>query len=1043
MNVRFFAGTRAQYDSLPAPRNPLGLYFCEDTKELFWADRLLTDGIRVVPTHSDLPELSTAADGVVYYVTETRNGYTLSPDRQEWLQTIYAPATDAYRVPESEYYNTVTTVGAVRDIENRIYSDVNRLERRIANIEIGSAESGVESIYFAGVKFDKLNGTYTMDRLCALRALGFVLPEDQAEDEEVELITKDYVDSQISAFESVYAKKTDLESLASTNYVDEKVASIEIPVIPTNVSAFENDLGYITEHQDISNLATKDEVRVVSSAIEAVSASNNIAHVAISEAKQAIATKADIAHNHDDIYDVKGAAEAVKNDLLNGAGTAFDSLKELGDLISDNVDAIDALTSIASNKADKEHQHEQYLTSDDLAEYARKDELLNTDSKKYEILPLDGMLVNYFESEVRVNTEHVDINSLPPQSAGDGSSDTYYYMTFRAFAPEGATSVIEGQSDKMDTEHSELATDKYGRKYTTIWAAIASKSGNAWSKFGDRSTVDKYLGFYYNFHWYAGDKLIGADKVRVILTNDACHNDLVPDAVARRIDEKVTTIKIPEVDLTGYATEEFVAAEIAKINIPDVSGFITEIPEEYITADELAAEGFIKEHQSLEGYAKLADIPSYDTFATKEALQTIATDVDALDITAVKERYEVLRVPGLEVMHRDDEIRLNTEHVELSPQNVGDGGESNAYYIGINIYAPANAESVRQNITSAPGIQEDKEIVPFTATDTDSYGRKYSTIWVKCAVYQNGAWLNYGMNSTSAKCLGYYYTVEWYDNSGNIIENDSIHIVFTNDSCHYSNISDAVSRRFITVEDAIAAINIPEIPTKVSELENDAGYITLNDVPDTYALATKEELAVAVANKANDILFTEDYRVGTSIGQFIEKETVQNMTLSQIITKLLGLTLYVPPAENLPEGTTPTVENIVVNEVPVHVLGEDGCTIELTYDYKTLTPTDAKSDDQTGTYVYQIVDPDTGELTESGYHISTIYQENDYLTVFIPDIVTKFHVEEYSALAGDWSQPNWPLVRNDNYSIDGYIAYTVPEEFGITSGIAVRIVIEN
>lgn len=209
-------------------------------------------------------------------------------------------------------------------------------------------------------------------------------------------------------------------------------------------------------------------------------------------------------------------------------------------------------------------------------------------------------------------------------------------------------------------------------------------------------------------------------------------------------------------------------------------------------------------------YKHVDGIIELPSFATEEALQNAAAEVDALAMTTAKERYEVIRVPGLEVMHRDDEIRLNTEHVELAPQNVGDGGESNAYYIGIKIYAPANAESIRQNVTSTPGIQEGKEIVPFTTTDVDSYGRKYSTIWVKCAVYQNGAWLNYGMNSTSAKCLGYYYSVEWYDNNGNIIENDSIHVVFTNDACHYSNISDAVSRRFITVEEAIAAINIPE-----------------------------------------------------------------------------------------------------------------------------------------------------------------------------------------------------------------------------------------
>ena len=52
------------------------------------------------------------------------------------------------------------------------------------------------------------------------------------------------------------------------------------------------------------------------------------------------------------------AANKVKNDLLNGAGAAYDTLKELGDLIDDNQDAIDALETVASGKADAEHTHD-------------------------------------------------------------------------------------------------------------------------------------------------------------------------------------------------------------------------------------------------------------------------------------------------------------------------------------------------------------------------------------------------------------------------------------------------------------------------------------------------------------------------------------------------------------------------------------------------------------------------------------------------------------------------------------------------------------
>ena len=82
--------------------------------------------------------------------------------------------------------------------------------------------------------------------------------------------------------------------------------------------------------------------------------------------EKALENVSDSKHNHDELYDYKGAADdalqdakiyadtaaqTVKDDLLNGAGAAYDTLKELGDLIEDNVDAIDALEKVAANKA--------------------------------------------------------------------------------------------------------------------------------------------------------------------------------------------------------------------------------------------------------------------------------------------------------------------------------------------------------------------------------------------------------------------------------------------------------------------------------------------------------------------------------------------------------------------------------------------------------------------------------------------------------------------------------------------------------------------
>ena len=51
-----------------------------------------------------------------------------------------------------------------------------------------------------------------------------------------------------------------VEGLASEVYVNEKVAAIVIPEIPTKVSVFENDAGYLTEHQSLAEYAKKTEI---------------------------------------------------------------------------------------------------------------------------------------------------------------------------------------------------------------------------------------------------------------------------------------------------------------------------------------------------------------------------------------------------------------------------------------------------------------------------------------------------------------------------------------------------------------------------------------------------------------------------------------------------------------------------------------------------------------------------------------------------------------------------------------------------------------
>lgn len=123
-NVRFIKTTKDKHINRES-YDDNAIYFCQDTQEIYKGALPYTEGIKVIPTYADLPSCPTAADGVVYYVTETRNGYVMAPDRSGWLQTIYAPVANMEDVPEGEEYNVVATVGAVRDLEEELRTYVD------------------------------------------------------------------------------------------------------------------------------------------------------------------------------------------------------------------------------------------------------------------------------------------------------------------------------------------------------------------------------------------------------------------------------------------------------------------------------------------------------------------------------------------------------------------------------------------------------------------------------------------------------------------------------------------------------------------------------------------------------------------------------------------------------------------------------------------------------------------------------------------------------------------------------------------------------
>lgn len=108
---------------------------------------------------------------------------------------------------------------------------------------------------------------------------------------------------------------------------------------------------------------------------------------------------------------------SVKNDLLNGAGAAYDTLKELGDLIVDNADAIEALETIASGKADKNHTH-SYAGSSSVGGSATSAVKLDTSTAGDANTPV------YFSGGKPVACTSLDLNTSGSSASCTGNSAT-------------------------------------------------------------------------------------------------------------------------------------------------------------------------------------------------------------------------------------------------------------------------------------------------------------------------------------------------------------------------------------------------------------------------------------------------------------------------------------------------------------------------------------------------------------------------------------------------------------------------------------------
>ena len=125
---------------------------------------------------------------------------------------------------------------------------------------------------------------------------------------------------------------------------------------------------------------------------------------------------------------------------------------------------------------------------------------------------------------------------------------------------------------------------------------------------------------------------------------------------------------------------------------------------------------------------------------------------------------------------------------EYQLQNSGQGSNKNAYYIGMNLFAPEGAVSFREGecgLNPADAMPELEPAVKLADAPhgVDSLGRTYRARWIPVAVFDpnTGLWSYYAKGKGVGEFIGWKYEIVWFDANGVEIERNFMKIKLANE----------------------------------------------------------------------------------------------------------------------------------------------------------------------------------------------------------------------------------------------------------------------
>ena len=716
---------------------------------------------------------------------------------------------------------------------------------------------------------------------------------------------------------SGFATKDDLNTKADINDIPTKISQLDndsnyLTEIP-NEYITEDELNaknYLTEHQNISHLATKEELNakadisdIPTNISQLTNDSNFISSIPSEYITETELEDKGYLTEHQDISHL-----ANRNELFS---------KDYNDLTNKpTIPSIDGLaTEIYVNNAIANAQLGGDGTDIDLSGYATKEDL-NTKANISDIpinisqLTNDSNFISSIPSEYITEdelnaknylTEHQDISHLANRN--ELFSKDYNDLTNKPNIPS-----LNGYATETYVKN-EIANAQLGGDGTDIdLSGYATKDDlNAKANISDVPTKVSQLTNDSNFITSIPSEYITEIELNNMgyLTE---HQDISYLATKEELNTKADTSSIPtkvsdltndsnfissipseyitEIELNnmGYLTEHQNISHLAtkeelnaKANISDIptkvsnltndSNFISSIPSEYVTEDELNQKGYLTEHQNI------------SHLATKEELFS----KDYNDLTNKP------NIPSIEGLASEEYVKNEIAKAQLEGESIDLSG----YATKDDLDEKANISDIPVNVSQLTNDSGYLTNIPSEyITETELEDKGYLTEHQNISHLATKEELNAKADTSSIPIKTSQLT-----NDSNFITSIPSEYITENELNNMGYLTSSDISNLATKTELNAKADTSSIPTKTSQLTNDSnfitsipseyitetelnnmGYLTSSDISD---LATKTELNAkadtsSIPTKVSQL--TNDNNYLTSIpSEYITETELNNM----------------------------------------------------------------------------------------------------------------------------------------------------------------------